>query len=175
MNVSSSRIMSSEYACPRKPACGGSDRAAGRDGSERSRRVGRREPRSAHSESPPTFSRDGCCHTDLRARGLLRAAGLGFLVKSYVEEAWLSSTPTPALGRNCTVPFEHVARRMGVRLERSDLSNPSVHEDFASGDEATVVGGEEGDHLCDIARHSIPPDGGGVGGPAEKAGQLGLV
>src|ERR1700730_16336151 len=91
MNVSSSRIMSSEYACPRKPACGGSDRAAGRDGSERSRRVGRREPRLAHSESPPTFSRDGCCHTDLRARGLLRAACLGFLVKNYAEDASFSS------------------------------------------------------------------------------------
>src|ERR1700720_2371536 len=51
-----------------RPAYGGSDRAARRDGSERSRRVERREPRLAHSESPPTFSRDGCCHTDLRAR-----------------------------------------------------------------------------------------------------------
>jgi len=70
------------------------------------------------------------------------------------------------------VPFEHVARRMGVRLERSDLGNSSVHEDFASGDEATAVGGEEADRLCDIAGNSIPPDGGGVGGPAEKAGQL---
>src|SRR3984893_17420150 len=156
-------------------AYGGSDRAARRDGSERSRRVERREPRLAHSESPPTFSRGGRRHTDLRSRGLWRAAGLAFLLNSYAEEARLSSTPTPALGRNCTVPFEHVARRMGVRLGRSDLGNPSVDEDFASGDEATVVGGEEGDHLCDIAGHSIPPDGGGVGGPAEKAGQLGLV
>src|SRR5580693_2959608 len=30
----------------------------------------------------------------------------------------------PRWARNCTVPFEHVARRMGVRLERSDLGNP---------------------------------------------------
>src|ERR1700719_2659580 len=81
----------------------------------------------------------------------------------------------PALGRNCIVPFEHVARRIGAWLERSALGNSSVHEDFASGDEATVVGGEEGDHLCDMAGNSIPPDGGGVGGPAENAGQLGLV
>src|ERR1700730_19134007 len=77
------------------PAYGDSDRGAGRDGSERSRRLGRREPRLAHSESPPTFSRDGCCHTDLRARGLLRAACLGFLVKNHAEEARLSSTLTP--------------------------------------------------------------------------------
>src|ERR1700720_4461573 len=75
--------MSSEYSCPKKgPAYGDSGRAAGRDGSERSRRVGRREPRSAHSESPPTFSRDGCCHTDLRARGLLRVAVLVSLSKA---------------------------------------------------------------------------------------------
>src|ERR1700736_6240745 len=72
-----------------RPAYGDSNCAAGRDKSERSRRMGRREPRLAHSESPPTICRDGCCHTDLRARGLLRAAWLGFLVKSYAEEAWL--------------------------------------------------------------------------------------
>src|SRR5712671_1855521 len=74
-----------------RPAYGDSDRVAGRDGSEGSRRLGRREPRLAHSVSPPTFSRDGSCHTDLRARGLLRAACLGSLVKSYAEEAWLVS------------------------------------------------------------------------------------
>src|SRR6266853_6328452 len=74
-----------------RPAYGGSDRVAGRDGSGRSRPLGPQEPRSAHSESPPTFSRDGSCHTDLRARGLLRAACLGSLVKSYAEEAWLVS------------------------------------------------------------------------------------
>src|SRR6266853_1046037 len=73
------------------PAYGDSSRAAGRDGSERNRRVGRREPRLAHSESPPTFSPGGSCHTDLRARGFLRAACLGFLVKSYAEEARLVS------------------------------------------------------------------------------------
>jgi len=59
----------------------------------------------------------------------LRAACLGFLVKSYAEEAWLVSPQhcradgtdpivllvvTYALGRSCTVPFEHVARKMGV-------------------------------------------------------------
>src|ERR1700738_2030756 len=79
----------------------------------------------------------------------------------------------PALGRNCTVPFEHVARRMGVRLGRSELGHASVHEEFASGDEAAVAGGEETDRLCDIGGSSIPPDGGGVGGLGEKAGQLG--
>src|ERR1700730_6219438 len=81
-----------------RPAYGGSDRAARRDGSERSRRVERREPRLAHSESPPTFSRGGRRHTGLRARGFSRAACLGFLVKSYAEEAWLSSTLPPAPG-----------------------------------------------------------------------------
>src|SRR5271166_7122777 len=65
-----------------RPAYGDSDRAAGRDGSERSRRSGRREPRLMHSGSPPTVSRDGSCHTDLRARGLLPAACFGFLVKA---------------------------------------------------------------------------------------------
>src|SRR6202022_4891000 len=65
-----------------RPAYGDSDRAAGHDGSERSRRLGRREPRLGPSESLPTFSRDGSCHTDLRARELLRAACLGFLVKA---------------------------------------------------------------------------------------------
>src|SRR5882762_3384452 len=65
-----------------RPAYGDSDRAAGCDGSERSRRLGRREPRLAHSGSPLTISRDGSCHTDLRARGFLRAACLGFLVKA---------------------------------------------------------------------------------------------
>src|SRR6266446_7117933 len=65
-----------------RPAYGDSDRAAGRDGSERSRRLGRREPRLAHPESPLTISRDGSCHTDLRVRGFLRAACLGFLVKA---------------------------------------------------------------------------------------------
>src|SRR6266481_4115127 len=65
-----------------RPAYGDSDRAAGRDGSERSRRLGRREPRLAHSGSPLTISRDGSCHTDLRARGFLRAACLGFLVQA---------------------------------------------------------------------------------------------
>jgi hypothetical protein len=90
-------------------------------GSERSRRVERREPRLAHSESPPTFSRGGCCHTDLRARGLSRAACLAFLVKRYAEEARLVSPQhrradgadpsvslvvTSALGWSCTVPFE---------------------------------------------------------------------
>src|SRR6202022_583373 len=65
-----------------RPAYGDSDRAAGHDGSERSRRLGRREPRLVHSESLPTFSRDGSCHTDLRARELLRAACLGFLFKA---------------------------------------------------------------------------------------------
>ena len=59
--------------------------------------------------------------------------------------------------------------------ESSDLGNPSVHEDFASGDEATVVGGEEADHLCDIGGNSIPTERGGVGGLGEPAGQLGLV
>jgi hypothetical protein len=63
----------------------------------------------------------------------------------------------------------------GVGLPRSDLGNASVHEDFASGDEATVVGGQEADHLCDIGGNSIPPDRGGAGGLGEKAGQLGLV
>ena len=58
-------------------------------------------------------------------------------------------------------------------MERSDLGNPSIHEDFASGDEATVVGGQEADHLGDIGGNSIPPDGGGVGGLREPAGQLG--
>src|SRR5580704_5670340 len=52
---------------------------------------------------------------------------------------------------------------------------PPVDEDFASGNEATVVGGEETDHLCDIGGSSIPPDRGDVGGLGEKAGQLGLV
>src|SRR6266851_7033604 len=42
-----------------RPACGDSDRGAGRDGSERSRRLGCREPRLAHSESPPTFPETG--------------------------------------------------------------------------------------------------------------------
>src|ERR1700730_3700139 len=74
-----------------RPAYGGSDRAARRDGSEKSRRVERREPRLAHSESPPTFSRGGRRHTDLRSRGLSRAACLAFLVKSYAEEARLVS------------------------------------------------------------------------------------
>src|ERR1700738_1237899 len=88
-------------------AYGDSARAAGRYGSERSRRLERREPQLAHSESPPTFFRDGSCHTDLRARGLLRAACLGFLVKSHAEEARLSSTLTPrwagtASGRSST-------------------------------------------------------------------------
>src|SRR3984893_6601344 len=65
-----------------RPAYGDSDRAAGHDGSERSRRFGRPEPRLAHSESPLTISRDGSCYTDLRARGFLLAACLGFLVKA---------------------------------------------------------------------------------------------
>src|ERR1700737_3914003 len=85
------RAESSHRSIPvrERPAYGDSDRVAGRDGSGRSRPLGRQEPRSAHSESPPTFSRDGSCHTDLRARGLLRAACLGFLVKSYAEKAGL--------------------------------------------------------------------------------------
>src|SRR3984893_1959385 len=62
-----------------------------------------------------------------------------------------------------------------VGLPRSDLGNASVHEDFASGDEAAVVGGQEPDHLCDIGGNSIPPDRGGAGGLGEKAGQLCLV
>ena len=41
--------------------------------------------------------------------------------------------------------------------------------------EATVVGGQEADHLCDIGGNSIPPDRGGAGCLGEKAGQLGLV
>ena len=60
-------------------------------------------------------------------------------------------------------------------MERSDLGNPSIHEDFASGHEVTVVAGQEADHLCDVGGNSIPADGGDVGGLGEIGGQLGLV
>src|ERR1700720_1748727 len=80
-----------------RPAYGDSDRAAGRDVSERSRRLGRREPRLAHPESPLTISRDGSCHTDLRARGFSLAACLGFLVKRRADGA-----KTPCCYRSLT-------------------------------------------------------------------------
>src|SRR3984893_17967057 len=79
-----------------RPPCGDSGRVAGRDGSERNRRLGCREPRLALSELPPTSSRDGCCHTDLRARGLLRAAFGGF--PSYLKRRRLRFRPPPREG-----------------------------------------------------------------------------
>src|SRR6266404_2983250 len=99
-----------------RPAYGDSDRAAERDGPERSRRVGCRELRLAHSESPPTFSRDGPGHTDLGARGLLRAACLGFLVKATLSKrGWFLLTVVPTAPARFSRQARPPARASGAR------------------------------------------------------------